>query len=180
MATTPSARSAAERGYPTRERAIVRLSDPVRLESSGRADGDARLSRLERNHSSLRTALVADKAAGVMSAVVQFVTAADYALDLEERLTELVDRPCRTGPTTRQSGGDGGRERRGRRRLTAILARLDAFENRLTKLETRQRRPPPFPITVIENVRFQTQGAVDECRRPWAHQNDTSRERGDQ
>jgi hypothetical protein len=33
-----------------------------------------------------------------------------------------------------------------------ILARLDAFENRLAKLELRQRRAPPFPISVVENV----------------------------
>ena len=58
--------------------------------------------------------------------------------------------------------------------LAEILARLDAFENRLATLETRQRRPPPFPITVIENHRFQ--GAVDawtSCRANWPP-NDTS------
>jgi hypothetical protein len=33
-----------------------------------------------------------------------------------------------------------------------IFARLDAFDARLTALEKRQRRPPPFPITVVENL----------------------------
>jgi hypothetical protein len=32
-----------------------------------------------------------------------------------------------------------------------IVQRLDAFNIRLTALEKRQRRPPPFPITVISN-----------------------------
>jgi hypothetical protein len=32
-----------------------------------------------------------------------------------------------------------------------ILARLDAIDARLTAMEKRQRRPPPFPISVIEN-----------------------------
>jgi hypothetical protein len=30
-----------------------------------------------------------------------------------------------------------------------IVQRLDAFDARLTKLETRQRRPPPFPVSLI-------------------------------
>jgi hypothetical protein len=86
-----------------------------------------------------------------MSAVVQFATAADHALEIEERLVELVDHLVEfhqrldtlEAMAIEAAGADP---------LAAILARLDAFENRLTTLETRQRRPPPFPITVVENV----------------------------
>ena len=58
--------------------------------------------------------------------------------------------------------------------LSAILARLDAFENRLTKLETRQRRPPPFPITVVENDRFQLRSVRSTSCRPDSPPNATS------
>jgi hypothetical protein len=37
---------------------------------------------------------------------------------------------------------------------TDIVARLDAFDARLTALEKRQRRPPTFPITVHERVQY--------------------------
>ena len=96
-----------------------------------------------------------------MSAVVQFVTAADYALDTEERLVDLVDTLVELGQrldnlealAVENAGADP---------LTEILARLDAFENRLARLETRQRRPPPFPITVIENIDFTAQRRFDD------------------
>jgi primosomal protein N'' len=86
-----------------------------------------------------------------MSAVVQFATAADHALETEERLVDLVDCLVELGQRldtleaclVEAAGADP---------LTEILARIDAFENRLARLETRQRRPPPFPITVIENI----------------------------
>jgi hypothetical protein len=86
-----------------------------------------------------------------MSAVVQFMSAADHVLGIEERLVELVDHLVELHQrldtlealAVENAGADP---------LTEILARLDAFETRLTKLETRQRRPPPFPITVVENV----------------------------
>jgi hypothetical protein len=86
-----------------------------------------------------------------MSAVVQFATVADHALEIEERLVELVDHLVEfhqrldnlEAMAVEGAGSDP---------LAAILARLDAFENRLARLELRQRRPPPFPITVIENI----------------------------
>jgi hypothetical protein len=86
-----------------------------------------------------------------MSAAVQFATAADHALETEERLVDLVDHLVELGErldnlealAVEAAGADP---------LTEILARLDAFDTRLTKLETRQRRPPPFPISVIENI----------------------------
>ena len=45
-----------------------------------------RLSRLEHSHSSLAPTHRRRQGGGVMSAVVQFVTAADHALETEERL----------------------------------------------------------------------------------------------
>ena len=89
-----------------------------------------------------------------MSAVVvQFVPAADYALDLEERLVELVDVLVELGnrldtleALAVANAGDGGDP------LSVILSRLDAFDNRLTRLERHLRRPPKFPVTLIENV----------------------------
>ena len=105
-----------------------------------------------------------------MSAVVQFVSTADHVLDLEEhleeRLTELVDVLVELGQRLDnlealavENAGAGGDP------LTAILARLDAFENRLARLERHLRRPPPFPITVVENVDYQTQQRMDELSR---------------
>jgi hypothetical protein len=87
-----------------------------------------------------------------MSAVVQFASVADHALELDERLGDLVDtlvelnqRLDTLEAIAVENAGDGGES------LAAILARLDAFETRLTKLELRQRRPPPFPVHLIEN-----------------------------
>jgi hypothetical protein len=98
-----------------------------------------------------------------MSAVVQFASAADYVLDLEERLVELVDhlvefhqRIDTLEAIAVENAGAGGDP------LAAILARLDAFETRLTTLETRQRRPPPFPISVIENIDSKAQRQFDD------------------
>jgi hypothetical protein len=88
-----------------------------------------------------------------MSASVQFASTADHVLDLEEHLTELLDHLVELSQRLDvleamavENAGDGGDP------LTMILARLDAFENRLAKLELRQRRAPPFPISVVENV----------------------------
>ena len=65
---------------------------------------------------------------------------------LEEHLTDLVDCLVELGQRLDnlealavENAGTG-----------EILARLDAFENRLTKMELRQRRPPPFAVTLIE------------------------------
>ena len=87
-----------------------------------------------------------------MSAVVQFASAADHALEIEERLVELVDHLVEfhqrldvLEAMAVENAGAGGDP------LAEILARLDAFENRLTRLERHLRRPPPFPISVIEN-----------------------------
>jgi hypothetical protein len=85
-----------------------------------------------------------------MSAVVQFVTAADHALETEERLTDLVDHLVELSQRldtleaclVEAAGADP---------LSAILARLDAFETRVKRLERHLRRPPAFPISVIEN-----------------------------
>jgi hypothetical protein len=95
------------------------------------------------------------------ASVAQFATAADHALELEERLTDLID--CLTELGQRldtleaiavENAGVGGDP------LAEILARLAAFETRLTTLETRQRRPPPFPITVVENVPADSKAAL--------------------
>ena len=87
------------------------------------------------------------------AAVVQFAPVADHVLDLEERLGDLVDCLVELGQRLEtlealavENAGDGSDP------LAAILARLGAFENRLTKLERHLRRPPPFPITVVENI----------------------------
>ena len=94
---------------------------------------------------------------------VQFDTVADYALSLEERLVELVDVLVELGQRLDtleaiavENAGDGGDP------LGKIVARLDAFDSRLSRLERHLRRPPPFPITVIENVDDQTQRKVNE------------------
>ena len=81
----------------------------------------------------------------------------------EERLDDLVDVLVELGQRLDtleaiavENAGDGGDP------LATILARLDAFDNRLTRLERHLRRPPPFPITVIENVDDTVQRKVDE------------------
>jgi primosomal protein N'' len=84
------------------------------------------------------------------ASVVQFVTAADQVLETEERLGDLVEHLREIGERldtleampVEAAGADP---------LTEILARIEAVETRLTRLEKRQRRPPPFPITVIES-----------------------------
>jgi hypothetical protein len=73
-----------------------------------------------------------------MSAVVQFATAADYALETEERLSGLVDHLVELGrrlDTLEQTLVEAA----GADPLAAIIVRLDAFENRLDRLELRQR-----------------------------------------
>jgi hypothetical protein len=83
-----------------------------------------------------------------MSAVVQFATAADYALDTEERLVELVD--CLVELGQRLDTLEAlAVEAAGEDPLAAITARLDTLENRLAALELRQRRP--VPLTLIQN-----------------------------
>jgi hypothetical protein len=95
------------------------------------------------------------------ASVVQFVTAADHALETEERLVELVDTLVELGQRldTLESLAV---ENAGADPLAEILARLDTFENRLARLELRQRRPPPFPITVVENIDYTAQRRFDD------------------
>ena len=87
------------------------------------------------------------------AAAAQFDTAADYVLDIEERLVELVDHLVEfhqrldvLEALAVENAGTGGDP------LTEILARLNAFDNRLTRLERHLRRPPPFPVQLVENV----------------------------
>jgi hypothetical protein len=101
-----------------------------------------------------------------MSAVIQFATAADHALETEERLGELVDCLVELGQRLDtleaiavENAGDGGDP------LATILVRLDAFESRLGRLELRQRRPPPFPISVVEHVDSNVHQRMDDLSR---------------
>ena len=93
-----------------------------------------------------------------MSAVVQFASVADYALDTEERLVELVDLPDAVELNQRLDNLEGGSGRERRDEVATFAdrrnssARLAAFENRLARLELRQRRP--VPLTVIQNHRL--------------------------
>jgi hypothetical protein len=73
------------------------------------------------------------------SNVVQFDSVADAVGDLVER---LVDATVRLAQLEQAQVAVADAD--------DILARLAAFDARLTALEKRQRRPPPFPITVIE------------------------------
>jgi hypothetical protein len=74
------------------------------------------------------------------SNVAQFANPADEIFDLLER---LVDANMRLQQLEQaQSVGDD------------LLERLTAFDGRLAALEKRQRRPPAFPISVIENVQY--------------------------
>ena len=114
------------------------------------------------------------------ASVVQFATVADHALELEERLVELVDCLVELGQRLDnleamavENAGVGGDP------LTEILSRLDAFENRLARLETRQRRAPPFPITVIENIDSNAHQRMDDLSRRLATER-YERERRDQ
>ncbi|HZZ25520.1 MAG TPA: hypothetical protein VFE60_24525 [Roseiarcus sp.] len=96
-----------------------------------------------------------------MSAAVQFMSPADHVLGIEERLVELVDHLVEfhqrldtlEALAVEAAGADP---------LATIIARLDAFGNRLAALELRQRRPPPFPITVIENIDYKAQRRFDD------------------
>jgi hypothetical protein len=74
------------------------------------------------------------------SSVAQFASAADEIFDLVERLVDCSARLQQLEQA--QSIGDD------------LLERLAAFDARLTALEKRQRRPPAFPISVIENVQY--------------------------
>jgi hypothetical protein len=69
--------------------------------------------------------------------VPQFANPADEIFDLVEQYVDAAVRLSRLEQV--QADGD------------AILARLAAQDARLAAMEKRQRRPPPFPITVIEN-----------------------------
>ena len=97
------------------------------------------------------------------AAAVQFASVADHVLETEERLTDLIDCLVELGQRLDtleaiavENAGDGGDP------LTEILSRLAAFENRLSRLERHLRRPPPFPITVVESVDSPVQRKVDE------------------
>jgi hypothetical protein len=97
------------------------------------------------------------------AAAVKFASVADHVLETEERIVELIDVLVELGQRLDvleslavENAGDGGDP------LGMILARLTAFENRLSRLERHLRRPPPFPITVIENVDDQTVRKVNE------------------
>jgi hypothetical protein len=83
----------------------------------------------------------------------QFASVADHVLETDERLTDLIDVLVELGQRLDtlealavENAGVGGDP------LVEILSRLSAFDNRLTRLERHLRRPPPFPITVVENV----------------------------
>ena len=87
-----------------------------------------------------------------MTASVQFASTADHILETEERIVELIDCLVELGQRLDnleaiavENAGDGGDP------LAEILARLTAFDNRLTRLERHLRRPPPFPVHLIEN-----------------------------
>jgi hypothetical protein len=71
------------------------------------------------------------------SNVVQFASPADAIGDLIER---LVDATVRLSQLEAMAA-DG----------TDIFERLAAFDARLTALEKRQRRPPPFPVELHVN-----------------------------
>jgi hypothetical protein len=114
-----------------------------------------------------------------MSTVVQFMSPADHVLGIEERLVELVDhlvefhqRLDTLEAIAVENAGTGGDP------LAAILARLAAFENRLSRLELRQRRPPPFPITVVEGEDSRTRRELYDLSIRLATER-SERERGD-
>ena len=71
------------------------------------------------------------------SNVVQFASPADAIGDLIERLVDATVRLSQLEAMA-ADGAD-------------LFARLDAFDARLTALEKRQRRPPPFAVTLISN-----------------------------
>ena len=78
-----------------------------------------------------------------MSAAVQFASVADHVLETEERLTDLIDHLLEIGQRL-DSLENTLVEAAGADPLATILARLDAFDNRLAKLERHLRRPPRF------------------------------------
>ena len=108
---------------------------------------------------------------------VQFASTADHVLDLEEHLTDVVEGLVEID--TRLAALEKSLvEAAGADPLATIIARLDAFDNRLARLERHLRRPPPFPITVVEAVDDQTVCKVNEV----SNSLDTERyvrERGD-
>lgn len=74
--------------------------------------------------------------------IVQFVAAGEYALDVEERLIDLVDCLVELGQrldNLEQMAVEAAA-------ADPFLARLDALENRLARLELRQRRPVPLTV----------------------------------
>jgi primosomal protein N'' len=95
------------------------------------------------------------------ASAVQFASVADHVLETEERLTDLIDHLLEIGSRL-DSLENTLVEAAGEDPLTTILARLDAFDNRLAKLELRQRRPPPFPITVVEGEDSRTRRQLND------------------
>ena len=93
--------------------------------------------------------------------VVQFASVADHVLETEERLTDVVD--CLVDLGTRLAALEKSLiDAAGEDPLTTILSRLDAFSGRLDRLERHLRRPPKFPITVVENVDDKTRRELYE------------------
>lgn len=85
------------------------------------------------------------------SAVAQFATPAEQALEDTERLVDLLDHI--SGIDQRLAALEKSLvEAAGADPPAEILSRLDAFENRLDRLELRQRRP--VPLAVIQNHRL--------------------------
>ena len=76
--------------------------------------------------------------------------------ELVDVLVELGQRLDNLEAMAVEAAGVGGDP------LETILARLNAFDNRLARLERHLRRPPPFPVTLIENVDDTVQRKVDK------------------
>jgi hypothetical protein len=82
-------------------------------------------------------------------------------LETEERIVDLLDHVVEIGQ--RLAALEKSLiEAAGADPLGEIVARLNAFDNRLTRLERHLRRPPKFPITVVEAVDSQTLRKVNE------------------
>ena len=108
---------------------------------------------------------------------VQFASAADHILETEERIVDLLDHVVEIGQ--RLAALEKSLiEAAGEDPLSEILARLDAFSNRLDRLERHLRRPPKFPITVVEAVDSQTLRKVNEVSNAMTTEQYV-RERGD-
>jgi hypothetical protein len=67
----------------------------------------------------------------------------EYLVDLELKLGEIAERLSALEPTPEADPPDP---------VAMIVARLDAFDARLKRMEDRYRRPPAFPISVVSNV----------------------------